>query len=66
MTEDITDIISIDELQETLQVGKNRAYELLNKQVIPAFRIGRCWKIPRRGVEEYIVRQAKLSANPWK
>jgi len=47
-------ILSVDELREILNIGRNSVYDLLNKGEIAAFRIGRCWKIPRESVEHYL------------
>lgn len=54
--EQYPDILSVEELCEVLNVGANAAYELLNKSTIPAFRIGRRWKIPKEAVAQYIGR----------
>lgn len=48
------DLLTIDELCETLLIGRNTAYRLLNSNSISAFRIGRCWKIPKSSVEEFL------------
>lgn len=54
MLENYDALLTINELREVLNIGRNAAYELLNQGTIPAFRIGRCWKIPRESVEHYI------------
>lgn len=54
----LNELINIDELCEILAIGKNTAYKLLNNKEISAFRIGRCWKIPRQSVSEYITRNS--------
>lgn len=48
------DIITIEELMELLNIGKNTAYKLLDSGEIKAFRIGNKWKIPMDSVECYI------------
>ena len=55
------ELITIDGLCEMLGCGYNTAYKLLGEHKIPSFRIGKCWKIPREGVEKYIREQAGLS-----
>lgn len=50
------ELITLDELCESLMIGRNTAYQLLNTKQIPSFRIGRVWKIPRSSVNEYIKR----------
>lgn len=60
MFEIYDDLVSIETLCEMLSIGKNHAYDLLNKKQIKAFRIGRTWKVPKKAVEEYILSQSKL------
>lgn len=57
---EITDLITVDELCELLFIGKNAAYRLLNSGEVKAFRIGRVWKISREAVYEYIRRKSNL------
>lgn len=54
MDEKITELLSIEDLMELLNVGKNTAYSLLETSKIKAFKIGRIWKVPRKAVEDYI------------
>lgn len=48
------EIITLEEMCEILNIGKNTAYKLLNSGEIRAFRIGKHWKITRNSVYEYI------------
>lgn len=52
--EQCSDILTVEDLCEILNIGANAAYELLNKGIVPAFRIGRRWKIPKESVIHYI------------
>ena len=52
-------IMSVQELMDTLRIGKNLAYQLLNAGIIKGFRIGRSWKIPRHLLDEFIINSAK-------
>lgn len=54
MLEEYDALLSIQELRDILHIGRNAVYDLLNDGTIPAFRIGRNWKIPRESVEAYI------------
>lgn len=47
-------LMTLEELCETLMIGKNAAYRLLKEGKIKAFRIGRIWKIPRSSLAEYL------------
>ena len=58
--ENISDLITVDELCEWLAIGKNAAYTLLNSGKIKAFRIGRIWKISKAAVVEYIRQESML------
>ena len=49
-----SDVLTVEELCEVLNIGANAAYNLLNKKEILAFRIGRKWKIPKESVIAYI------------
>ena len=48
------ELISLSELMDILDIGKNTAYKLLISREIEAFKIGSKWKIPRTSVENYI------------
>ncbi|MBD5168952.1 MAG: excisionase family DNA-binding protein [Oscillibacter sp.] len=52
--EQYPELLTVSELCEVLNIGYIAAYRLLNEQVIPAFRIGRNWKIPKDAVLCYI------------
>lgn len=54
MFNEYSDIVTIDELCEMLRIGKNKAYELLRKGEIKAFRCGRLWIISKVAVEEFV------------
>ena len=53
------ELITLDELCETLSIGRNAAYRLLNQNEIKAFRIGKKWKIPKKSVTDYITKQSQ-------
>ena len=60
MLDQYGEILTIDEVCEVLLVGRGRVYTMLKNGEIPAFRIGDVWKIPKKGLEEYIVHQSGL------
>lgn len=47
-------VLTVAELQEILNIGRNTAYALLNSSTIPAFRIGKKWRIPKDAVLHYL------------
>jgi excisionase family DNA binding protein len=48
------DIVTVAQLQKMLGVGRNTAYGLINKNMIPSIRIGSVHKIPKINVIKYI------------
>lgn len=54
MEYELNDILTVEDLMELLNIGKNTAYSLLESGEVKAFRIGRMWKIPRKSVHDYI------------
>lgn len=54
------ELVTLDEMQEMLKVGRTTAYQLLNTGEVKAFRIGRYWKIPRVAITEYVSRKSAL------
>lgn len=54
MLEQYDDLLTLDELCEVLQIGRNTAYQILNSGFMSAFRIGRRWKIPKTSIEEVL------------
>ena len=51
---DYKDIVTVNELCEMLNIGKNTAYELLQSGAIKSIKIGKVYKIPKKYVQEYI------------
>lgn len=47
-------ILTIDELQDRLRIGRNQAYKLVTEKEIKAFRTGKRWKITEAALNEYI------------
>lgn len=69
MLEQYPDIMTVDDLREALMIGHNQSYKLLNFGKLGAFKIGAVWKIPKIGVQEYIISQSGIRNapnDPWK
>ena len=61
MLDEYTDIMTVDEACETLRIGYNAMYDLLNSGALGAFRNGRVWRIPKEAVKKFIMEQAKIA-----
>lgn len=60
MDNDATTLITVDDVCETLMIGKNAAYRLLAEGKLKGFRLGRIWKIPRGSLNTYILKQSGM------
>ena len=60
MLEQYNDIMSVPDVAETLCIGRNRVYELLKSGDIKGFRIGKIWKISKKALQEYILKQSSM------
>jgi excisionase family DNA binding protein len=61
MDNDLTSLITVEELCDLLMIGRNAAYQLLKSGQIKCFRINRVWKIPRASVNKYIREQSHFA-----
>ena len=48
------DVLSVKQLCEILDIGKNTAYKLLQSGEIKSIKIGKVYKIPKKCLKEYI------------
>ena len=54
MFNDDYEILTIDEVIDYLNTGRNSVYKLLISGKLKGFRIGRVWKIPKKSLDKYI------------
>lgn len=50
----LPDILTIDDLQAALRIGRSTAYKLIQDNQIPSFRIGKSIKVYKRSLVEYV------------
>ena len=55
------EIWTTDEVMDYLLVGRNTLYNLLRKGKIKGFKIGSCWKIPKKAVDDYIASESGIN-----
>ena len=55
MLEEYGDFLTIPEICEILDVGKNTVYDLLKTKKIKNFRIGKRYRVTRDAVVDYIL-----------
>ena len=62
MLDEYEAVLTVSDLQEILNIGRNYAYELLRDGRIAAFRVGKKWRIPKQSVIDFLS-QYKLKNN---
>lgn len=63
MFEQYEDMVTIDDVCQMLNIGKNNAYRLLKEGKLHAFKIGRIWKISKNSVMEYVASNTRAYIN---
>ena len=58
--DDYGDILTPDDVHDILGIGYNKTYELLRTGTIRNFKIGRCRKIPKTCLVEYMSKATEL------
>lgn len=61
ITSDNYEIWTTDEVMDYLLVGRNTLYNLLRNGKIKGFKIGSCWKIPKKAVDDYIASESGIN-----
>ena len=51
---DYPDVVTIDQLQKMLNIGRNSAYELLRNNIIKSVKVGKRYIIPKVYVIAYL------------
>ena len=54
-------VLSVDDICDTLAIGRNKGYELINSGRIPAIRIGNHFRIPRDEFIKFIKQGAQTA-----
>lgn len=47
-------VLSVEDVADTLAIGRNKAYALVNKGTIKALKIGQHYRIPREELIDFI------------
>lgn len=54
MLNDYRDVLTVKDVCEILRIGRKTAYDLLKSGKLAYRKIGRCYKIPKETVIEYL------------
>ena len=55
----MSDYLTLRQCQETLQIGKNLMLDLIHRNEIPAFRVGKQWRIRKDDINRYAEKNLK-------
>lgn len=54
MFENYPDVITVDDLQKMLHIGRNTAYKMLQDNMIKTLKIGKKYIIPKTSVMDFV------------
>ena len=55
--EDYPDVVSVEEIQQMLRIGKNAVYTLLKDGVIKSVKVGKRYIVPKKYVVEFLLKK---------
>ncbi len=56
MFQDYADVVTPKEMCAMLNIGKRKAYELLQQNIIPSRKIGTIYRIPKQSIIDFITK----------
>lgn len=59
MLNNYEEILTVEDLIELLEIGRNTAYQLINTGQIKSIKLGRIHRIPRENVVKYILQKTR-------
>ncbi|MFQ9515806.1 MAG: helix-turn-helix domain-containing protein [Eubacterium sp.] len=60
MFENYDDILTVEEVAEALKVGTTQVYKLVRSGEMNAFKEGKNWRIPKKGVINYVSKRGRI------
>ncbi|MES5953954.1 MULTISPECIES: helix-turn-helix domain-containing protein [Bacillus] len=60
------DVVPIEELMEMLDIGRNKAYELLQSGQIKSFKVGKSYRIPKICIQNYVLAKVQIQIEEYK
>ncbi len=51
------DVVSIDEIQQMLRIGKNAVYDLLKSKQLKSIKVGKRYIVPKKYVIDFLLKQ---------
>ncbi|PFD31311.1 DNA-binding protein [Bacillus cereus] len=60
------DVVPIEDLMEMLDIGRNKAYELLKSGQIKSFKVGKSYRIPKICIQNYVLAKVQIQREEYK
>ncbi|HFJ9378290.1 helix-turn-helix domain-containing protein [Bacillus cereus group sp. MS39] len=60
------DVVPIEDLMEMLDIGRNKAYELLKSGQIKSFKVGKSYRIPKMCIQNYVFAKVQIQIEEYK
>ncbi|MBK0075561.1 helix-turn-helix domain-containing protein [Bacillus sp. S56] len=60
------DLVPVEDLMEMLDIGRNKAYELLQSRQIKSFKIGKSYRIPKMCIQNYVLAKVQIQIEEYK
>lgn len=54
MKQEYPEILTLKQCREILQIGKNLMLYLIHNEEVPAFRVGKQWRVRKNALQAYI------------
>lgn len=65
MSDQLDEILTIDEVATYLKAGKHTVYRLASSGKIPAFKLGGTWRFRRAELDQWIARRIGKAADAY-
>ena len=65
MFENYSDVVTVGELSEMLQIGRNTAYRLLKSNAIPSTFVGRQRRIRKADITQFLAKSVEFTGEKW-
>ncbi|MDR4985939.1 helix-turn-helix domain-containing protein [Bacillus cereus] len=60
------DVVPVEDLMEMLDIGRNKAYELLQSGQIKSFKVGKSYRIPKICIQNYVLAKVQIQIEEYK
>ena len=57
MFDSYPDVVSVEEIQQMLRIGKNAVYQLLKNGAIKSIKVGKRYIVPKKSVIEFLMKK---------